>query len=57
MLQMYKAWCVSRGFSEQEGEDYDETLTQEYFYRRIGKRYVDQASIRDKIGVDQMSFL
>jgi hypothetical protein len=27
MLQMYKALCVSRGFSQQEGEDYDETLT------------------------------
>jgi hypothetical protein len=27
MLQMYKACCVSRGFSQQEGEDYDETLT------------------------------
>jgi hypothetical protein len=24
---MYKACCVSRGFSYQEGEDYDETLT------------------------------
>ena len=26
---MYKARCVTRGFSEQEGEDYDETLTPE----------------------------
>ena len=24
---MYKSWCVSRGFSQQEGEYYDETLT------------------------------
>jgi len=29
MLQMYKAWCVSKGFSQQEGEDYDETLIEE----------------------------
>jgi hypothetical protein len=29
MLQMYKACCVSREFSHQEGEDYDETLTPE----------------------------
>jgi hypothetical protein len=27
MLQMYKSLCVSRGFSQQEGEDYDKTLT------------------------------
>jgi hypothetical protein len=27
MLQMYKSLCVSRGFYQQEGEDYDETLT------------------------------
>jgi hypothetical protein len=27
MFQMYKSLCVSRGFSQQEGEDYDETLT------------------------------
>jgi hypothetical protein len=27
MLEMYKSLCVSRGFSQQEGEDYDETLT------------------------------
>jgi hypothetical protein len=27
MLQMYKSLCVSRGFSQQEGEDYDESLT------------------------------
>jgi hypothetical protein len=27
MLQMYKAQCVSRAFSQQEGKDYDETLT------------------------------
>jgi hypothetical protein len=24
---MYKACCVSKGFSQQEGEDYDETVT------------------------------
>jgi hypothetical protein len=27
MLQMYKALCVSRVFSHQEGEEYNETLT------------------------------
>jgi hypothetical protein len=27
MLHMYKDRIVSRGFSQQEGEDYDETLT------------------------------
>jgi hypothetical protein len=29
MLQMNKALCVSRGFSQQEGEDYAETLIEE----------------------------
>jgi hypothetical protein len=29
MLQMYKALCVSRGFSQQKGEYYDETLIEE----------------------------
>jgi hypothetical protein len=29
MLQMFKSLCVSREFSHQEGEDYDETLIEE----------------------------
>jgi hypothetical protein len=29
MLQMFKSLCVSREFSQQEGEDYDETLIEE----------------------------
>jgi len=26
-IEMYKAWLVARGFSQQEGEEYGETLT------------------------------
>jgi hypothetical protein len=55
-LEMYKAGFVSIGFSKKEGEDYDETLYPVYFYQRTSSRYVDQASVRDKLGVVQKKF-
>jgi hypothetical protein len=39
-IEMYKAGFVSGGFSQQEGEDYDETLTP------VAKRSVHRATTR-----------